>query len=377
MDPSASLLSAAFQILVVLIIPLVGGISAFVPYLMPKRECFAVTVPDNAQSDPALRQYKRRYACIILGITAAFTILSIVCSQVSAPASAAIVMAVGVIVLMIATYTLMLYFRAKVQKLKRARKWDSTSACSAAPMGFGEAPKALSLKWDLVFIPFVLVCLFICWAGYGNIPEEIPRQIAMDGQITTYFSKSPLVACFPALVVAFIDAILTFSHWSMLRSKKFTDPACPAQTAWAYAMFVRAESILMVASGVLCGGVGIAIALSFVKVISIGQSAILCLAFVMIIAVASVAVSLVYGQNGSRLIARVSSTRDDQKLLRDNDRFWKLGIFYFNPEDPALFLPERFGIGWTFNWGRPSAWIILGALIAFIVGFLVLVALLA
>lgn len=27
-----------------------------------------------------------------------------------------------------------------------------------------------------------------------------------------------------------------------------------------------------------------------------------------------------------------------------------------NRGDTSLFLPERFGIGWTINWGRPAAW---------------------
>jgi len=31
---------------------------------------------------------------------------------------------------------------------------------------------------------------------------------------------------------------------------------------------------------------------------------------------------------------------------------WKLGIFYFNPEDKRFLVPKRFGIGWTFNFGK-------------------------
>ena len=374
MDPSISLLSASIQLLAVLIIPLIGIIAALIPYLMPKRECFAVTVPDNAQSDPTLKQYKRRYTTIILGITAAFAVLAIICSHIGSPAAATVVMVIGVIVLMVATYSLMLYFRAKVQKLKQSRKWETSSARTFAQVGIEEARKPLSLTWDFIFIPFILICLFICFAGYGDIPQEIPRQVDMNGQVTSYFYKSPLVACFPALAVAFIDSILVFSHWSMLRSKKFTDPAAPAQSAWAYGMFVHAESVLIVVSGVLCGGVGIAIALSFVGVFTVVQSAIICLALVMIIVVASVAVSLVYGQNGSRLISQIESADpNSQELLRDNDRFWKLGIFYFNPKDSALFLPERFGVGWTFNWGRPAAWAVLAGLLILIGGFLVAV----
>jgi len=41
---------------------------------------------------------------------------------------------------------------------------------------------------------------------------------------------------------------------------------------------------------------------------------------------------------------------------------WR-GIFYVNPADPRLLVPKRFGIGWTFNFARPIAWLILTALL--------------
>ncbi len=45
------------------------------------------------------------------------------------------------------------------------------------------------------------------------------------------------------------------------------------------------------------------------------------------------------------------------------DACWKWGIFYCNPEDPAIFVEKRFGLGYTVNFGRPMAWIILGAIV--------------
>ena len=46
----------------------------------------------------------------------------------------------------------------------------------------------------------------------------------------------------------------------------------------------------------------------------------------------------------------------------DDDEHWKLGVFYFNPDDSSLWVCERFGVGWTMNFARPAAW-------AFAVGF--------
>lgn len=50
---------------------------------------------------------------------------------------------------------------------------------------------------------------------------------------------------------------------------------------------------------------------------------------------------------------------------RTPDECWKWGLFYYNPADPALWIEKRFGIGWTFNFGNPRAWFILGAILLF------------
>jgi uncharacterized membrane protein len=58
-----------------------------------------------------------------------------------------------------------------------------------------------------------------------------------------------------------------------------------------------------------------------------------------------------------------ASTRADRQrtdaIFRDDDRYWNGGIFYNNPDDPAVFVPKRFGLGWTMNFGHPQAKLVL------------------
>lgn len=42
-------------------------------------------------------------------------------------------------------------------------------------------------------------------------------------------------------------------------------------------------------------------------------------------------------------------------VFRDDDRYWYGGLLYSNSDDPAMFVPKRFGIGWTLNFGHPRA----------------------
>ena len=42
-------------------------------------------------------------------------------------------------------------------------------------------------------------------------------------------------------------------------------------------------------------------------------------------------------------------------IFRDDERYWYAGVFYSNSDDPDLFVPKRFGLGWTLNFGHPQA----------------------
>jgi len=48
------------------------------------------------------------------------------------------------------------------------------------------------------------------------------------------------------------------------------------------------------------------------------------------------------------------------------------GIFYSNPDDPALFVPKRRGIGYTLNFSNPWSWVVLALILVMIAAPLVL-----
>ncbi len=46
-------------------------------------------------------------------------------------------------------------------------------------------------------------------------------------------------------------------------------------------------------------------------------------------------------------------------MIRDaNPQHWKLLVFYYNPENPKLFVPKRTGLPLTINFAKPAAWML-------------------
>jgi uncharacterized membrane protein len=52
-------------------------------------------------------------------------------------------------------------------------------------------------------------------------------------------------------------------------------------------------------------------------------------------------------------------------MLRDkNPKHWKLLVFYYNPDEPRLFVAKRYGTPVTLNFARPMAWAVVATSLA-------------
>lgn len=337
---------------------------------MKKGECFAATIPESAQADERFLAFRKRYAAVVLAVTLICAVALGAVSNValgkmgSAPDSdslssilvAAIVAAATIP--LIASFALMLHYRKRVEAIKREEGWKAERDEAVALIGFEEAPVPPSLAWNVVYVPIVLITLAIGLALYPSVPDMVPTHFDFAGNVNQWTPKGPALIAFPLLFEVFMAACFIFSHWMTIRSKKDIDPARSAISAYAYGAFARAECILLLVGGsVLTAVLGFVMVLMMAEVLSLFVTMVLIFAVTVIFVGATIAVSIVYGQSGSRLIKRLEENGD---IIADNDEHWKAGIFYWNKDDASLILPKRFGVGWTMNWARPATWVIVG-----------------
>ncbi len=364
-------LALAYAFLIGLLFAL-GTFLAFMPHLARRQECFAVTVPASAGTDPCLRRLKRRFTVSLLALTivlgAGACVLFVQGIQDDGGLLDVldwylIASDAGVLIIY---YLLMLFFRRKVQARKEQMGWEAQRQKSAAVIG-EEAVRRVPLSWCWVFVAIIaatFVCALVC---YPSLPDQVPVRVSADGTVQEWMAKGPAVIAFPVVLQVFLAGCFTFALWSINRSKKQVDPAAPAASALAYGLYARAWSLY----DLICGSVMVAVVGALFLLASMELIPLIVVAAVtMMLAVAAVAsalvLSVVYGQAGSRVFERMEAT---DAMPEDDDVHWKAGLFYFNPDDAGLFLPERFGIGWTMNWGRPAAWAVLGGVIAAFAAF--------
>lgn len=362
--------SLILMVFLVAIIFLSGALLAATPWFMKKGECFAVTIPESAQADERFLAFRKRYAAAVLTVTLICAValgavssvtLGKMGSAVDSDSLNAILVAAIVAAAMIplvASFALMLYYRKRVEAIKREEGWKAERDEAVALIGFEEAPVPPSLAWNVVYVPIVFITLAIGLTLYPSTPDLVPTHFDFAGNVNQWTPKGPALIAFPLLFEVFMAACFIFSHWMTIRSKKDIDPARPAISAYAYGAFARAECILLLVGGsVLTAVLGIVMILMMTEILSMPVTIALIIVTTLVFVGATIAIPVVYGQSGSRLVKRLEENGD---IIADNDEHWKAGIFYWNKDDASLFLPKRFGVGWTMNWARPAAWLIVG-----------------
>ncbi|WP_315115264.1 DUF5808 domain-containing protein [uncultured Clostridium sp.] len=94
-------------------------------------------------------------------------------------------------------------------------------------------------------------------------------------------------------------------------------------------------------------------------------------AFTIILSFAVMIYSYKVGQGGKN-IPLEKDGQDKEKLIinREDDDNYIWGMIYYNPEDPALFIEKRAGVGWTINVARPMGKVAMAITTLLIVGSL-------
>lgn len=353
----------------VLIVAATGILMAAMPWLEAHGQCFSVTVPGAAVADARLIALKRRYAQVTLALTALCGIAVGGAFAVDPAGTLGIVALIAAtLVLILAPFVLMQVARTRVQAIKAAEAWHAEHQLHVAAIGETDLPQALPLAWELLHLPLMLIALGLGAALMLSMPDRIAIHFDLAGTPNGWIDKGPAVIALPLAIMVFLALTMTACHLVLLSSKRGIASDAPATSAYGYALFVRAQSMMLVVLGLALNLVLALMPLTFAGILSPNAS----FTAAMVVAAGAVVgcawLAYAYGQNGSRAVKLLSEQEagatGSESLNFDDDHFWHLGVFYANADDPAVVVPKRFGIGWGLNWARPASWLVTLGLIA-------------
>lgn len=82
-----------------------------------------------------------------------------------------------------------------------------------------------------------------------------------------------------------------------------------------------------------------------------------------IIMIGFLIVIILMGSKGRRSIDKENT---EEEVYNNDDKYWVLGMFYYNRNDPSFMIEKRAGVGYTVNFGNPKALIFFIILILFV-----------
>lgn len=230
------------------------------------------------------------------------------------------------------------------------------------------APKVPG-NWLVNLGPFLIlggVAVYL-YQTYAALPDPYPVHWNLQGVADRFAPKTArIVFRLPAVGLAICTA-MALSAYSIARHSKRISAggAAEAQETSFRRMNLRLLLGAQYYIAILLGWVTIAYRISSA----------MPLAHYVLITVAilplplAIYLSVRYGQGGTRLAESPTATlglTGSSALAGDrtSDAHWRLGMIYYNPDDAAIWVEKRFGVGYTVNFARPLAWAILLAMLA-------------
>lgn len=367
-----------FSFIVLLIVYLSG---LFIQEMSNKSIFFGVRVPVGYEKMDELlkfkRQYKRNFSITFLGITAVLAlIMQVVYYEVY------IFLSVGAALIGVAALNINYYIiHKKVKQVKRSEGWKfENNKVVVVDTNYRKKDSdnkkvVVSAWWFLLPVAMILTNVIMILANYQDLPNKIPTHFNAAGQATSWTDKGYL----PALTVVIIEIALTLLMYGVY---KFVEKAKQSlnggeinnvrrssrRRRYLISAFLVIITILVNANFFITSLYMLEIMKPNAAVFNITIIAMLLLPLILVIAEVI---------NAKREEGEPSlETTEDGKLIinRDDDDYYWMGTWYYNKNDPALFVEKRVGFGMDFNYARPVAKIIMSIVALLIVGIFVLIA---
>lgn len=345
------------------------------PYISRKNISFGISIPEDLYYSSEIRNVRKKYTQkgLVIGfIILIFAIItSIILNNQDSPDNAILVVVPAIFILLLTFMVLYLNAYKKMKVIKSNSSWKNQSKeVIVIDTDFRKGKLMASPLWFVSYLLIIMVTLFIGIYFYDMAPQKIPMNFDFSGNVTNYVDKSIRVFLMPVFVQLMMLVVFIFSYWMIGKSKQQIDASNPEVSKEQNRIFRLKWSQFIIFTGFIMMILFMVMQLTSIGVLkSLQIVSLFAIGIPLLIVVAAIVLSIKTGQSGNRIHVYTNKTGEKMPISRDDDKYWKLGTFYYNPQDPSLFIEKRFGIGWTMNFGRPLSWVIFIGLMLFVAGF--------
>ena len=354
----------AFLVLYFPIVAALLVLGFIMPFLQNETIVFGVRIPAGQTKILLVEQLKKHYRQTYLAVMIPFSILLLFSLYYSYNKS---VFTLGIILqVLITTYIYALY-NHKMMVVKSSLNNENVQPAEQAVLidtKFREGKYMVPFVWFIPSLLVIMSCILIIEKNYNKIPAFIPTRFNFSGHAIQYTAKTGFsVYLIPviSIVVLFIFACIYFV---IKRAKQQVSSNFPERAKLQDRKFRYLWSIYIVITAFILTAHFALMSLQADSLIFLSNklfSAITILVPIIML-IGALVLAIKAGQSGNRL--KFNTGEKEMNInVADDTVYWKFGMFYYNPDDPAIFVPKRIGVGWTLNFGHPASFILIIALL--------------
>ena len=365
-------------VVTLLIVILIGAMFFIMPWLTRPTIPLGVSIPSTRVGEPVVARAVKRYRIGMISVTLGAVLVGLL-SAALAPLVAALL---PILVMLAGTLVVYLTSRRLIQQAKRDGDWyHDVPVRLAATVTSADRPRiAPALGWYVAGIVVLMAAIVIGAAIYDSLPNPIPVHWDANG-VADRFAAKDIWSVFGPILLGIV--VVAFLFLLAVLMPRWPVRAVASDTPQVSARIATAQLLLM--QGLL-GQIALLIALEFACLAVVGwlapqsPTAILVSTLVLPLVLLAVVVLFAVRYRRETIAARagvpVSAGRagepdGSRAEAPDDDHVWKAGTLYVNRADPALFVPKRFGVGWTVNMGHPAGIALAVVIVLIVVGAIV------
>lgn len=335
------------------------GIQTAVPFLVKRSVIFGISVPEKHINNDKLRSYKKSYVLMISLLSLVVLTSYVLWTLVGHPTEENTVLVGTLIQFGIILFSLSLYFffHGKTLQLKRQNNWmENLKQVKVTDLSVRD--KDEMLPWYVYLLPIVITVGVIVYTifQYELLPDQIPTHWGINGKADAFTEKTPLsVILMPLTFLVMQFMFLGIQVGTKKSGIKLSAIGTNASRNRQLTLRKNSSWFMFIVSFLLT------VMFSFFQLTTIHPSLFdgrIMMAIPLIFLAVILTGTIVYAVKVGRSDKFSIDVTGEKITDFDEDSHWKGGLFYFNKNDPSIFVEKRFGVGWTLNFANPIGYFI-------------------
>jgi uncharacterized membrane protein len=231
----------------------------------------------------------------------------------------------------------------------------------------------INMYFIIPFLVLLLTCI-VTLVNYGDLPSQIPLRYDFDGTVTQWGDKNFLTIYMLIFIQLFLSILLYFATYASVKyTRRDLDSRKPKTSSIQFEIAMRRFAVVM---AIILTVLNLMLGLMQMTMMGYLQTSGLLIASTIVIPLVIIMIALIVffvttGMTGDKIKVAIDEPEREVEKVND-DQHWKGGMFYYNKSDSSIFVPKRFGGGFTLNFANPISILCIVVILILVVGSLLL-----